>query len=368
MCGLFGYCYYGAGNFDGRTLGKKLGEASVERGHHATGISYNRNNKLYIKKAPVSAYDFDFNNLDNVNVMMGHTRYTTQGSEKDNFNNHPFRGKAGDTRFALAHNGVIYNDYSLQLKHSLPDTNIKTDSYVAVQLLEKFGGLTNEKLKKLGEQLYGMFTLSILDMSNNLYFIKGDSPLHILHFKDLKLYVYASTKEILFEAIMGTTLNEHVFETFVKNNRKRIELISPAEGEILSINTKGIISKAEFDFTEASYTSEVYCNKSYIYDDEEYYAEYTENTSKNINDYASSDNSKWSDTEEYLETLLRIAENMNIKRDDIHLVLDFGYSLFEVEHSLFDGTFKHLVDEVCKIDDDLLKQYGHKEDREDLPF
>ena len=57
---------------------------------------------------------------------------------------------------------------------------------------------------------------------------------------------------------------------------------------------QSIISKAEFDFTEASYTVK---STVVIYDDEEYYGEHSESTSKNINDYASSDNSKWSDTE-----------------------------------------------------------------------
>ena len=31
---------------------------------------------------------------------MGHTRMTTQGSAGRNQNNHPFAGKAGDSRFA----------------------------------------------------------------------------------------------------------------------------------------------------------------------------------------------------------------------------------------------------------------------------
>ena len=67
---------------------------------------------------------------------MGHTRAATQGSAKDNFNNHPFPGYAGGS-FALAHNGVLFNDIFLQ--RSLPVTKVKTDSYVAVQLLQQSG-------------------------------------------------------------------------------------------------------------------------------------------------------------------------------------------------------------------------------------
>lgn len=48
-----------------------------------------------------------------------------------------FYGKVSGSSFALAHNGVLMNDGELQQKYRLPKTNIQTDSYVAVQLLEK---------------------------------------------------------------------------------------------------------------------------------------------------------------------------------------------------------------------------------------
>jgi predicted glutamine amidotransferase len=34
-------------------------------------------------------------------AVMGHTRMTTQGDEKHNYNNHPFPGFAGDTAFCF---------------------------------------------------------------------------------------------------------------------------------------------------------------------------------------------------------------------------------------------------------------------------
>ncbi len=67
---------------------------------------------------------------------MGHTRLATQGDKENNYNNHPFYGKA-DKAFAFAHNGVLYNDTVLRKSYNLPKTNIETDSYVAVQLIEK---------------------------------------------------------------------------------------------------------------------------------------------------------------------------------------------------------------------------------------
>lgn len=75
--------------------------------------------------------------MQGVNYVMGHTRMTTQGNEKFNYNNHPFPGTVDNADFALAHNGVLYNDTSLRISENLPITNIETDSYRAVQLIEK---------------------------------------------------------------------------------------------------------------------------------------------------------------------------------------------------------------------------------------
>ena len=86
---------------------------------------------------------------------MGHTRMTTQGSEKRNYNNHPFLGQAGGQRFALAHNGVLHNDKTLRRSLKLPQTKIQTDSYTAVQLIEKKRTLDLVSLKYMAEQAEG---------------------------------------------------------------------------------------------------------------------------------------------------------------------------------------------------------------------
>ena len=75
-----------------------------------------------------------------------------------NFNNHPFYGKA-DVPFALAHNGVIYNDERVMEVERLPSTRIKTDSYIAVQLIESKKKLDFECLKYMAEQLHGSMTI-----------------------------------------------------------------------------------------------------------------------------------------------------------------------------------------------------------------
>jgi glucosamine 6-phosphate synthetase-like amidotransferase/phosphosugar isomerase protein len=162
---------------------------------------------------------------------------TTQGNAKKNRNNHPFVGRIGKEDFALAHNGVLYNDMTLKRTQHLPKTNIETDSYVAVQLLEKENALDFSSLQVMAERVQGSFVFTVLDGADNLYFVKGDNPLCLAHYPQLELYVYASTPQILAAAV------------------NRIPLLSqgsPVEvdsicGDILCIDRSGAVTREAFD-------------------------------------------------------------------------------------------------------------------------
>lgn len=214
MCCLFGMIDYGQ-NFTGKQKSKLLSvlaRACEARGTDATGIAYNTKNGLRIYKRPLAAHRMRFRIPDGVTVVMGHTRMTTQGSAKKNRNNHPFLGTADGTSFALAHNGVLYNDDILRKYHKLPTTDIETDSYVAVQLIEQKRTLSFDSLSYTAEEVEGSFCFTVLDEQNNLYFVKGDNPLCIYHYPRLGLCLYASTEEILREALsrMRTALGKPV--------------------------------------------------------------------------------------------------------------------------------------------------------------
>ena len=96
MCCLFGILDYKQ-SLNQKQLNKMvsiLSKACEVRGTDATGISYNYNNKLCIFKRPLPAHRLHYKIPENVHHIMGHTRMTTQGNEKFNYNNHPFPGKA----------------------------------------------------------------------------------------------------------------------------------------------------------------------------------------------------------------------------------------------------------------------------------
>lgn len=239
MCCLFGMIDYG-NNFTGRQRTRLLSILAAEceaRGTDASGIAYNANGGIHVYKRPVPAHRLRFRIPADTQAIMGHTRMTTQGSEAKNYNNHPFLGHAGDLQFALAHNGVLHNDRMLRRSLKLPRTKIQTDSYVAVQLIERKKALDFASLKYMAEQVEGSFTFTVLDQRNHLYIVKGINPFCMYYFPKTRLFLYASTEEILFRALGQM---QFCFGP--------IQRIVPKAGEIIKISTKGKLSKSVFSF------------------------------------------------------------------------------------------------------------------------
>ena len=238
MCAVFGLL-----DFKGKLtptdrlrIIKALGKAAEVRGTDATGIAYVQNGFIQIQKAPRPAHKMRWRIAPNARYIMGHTRMATQGSQRFNFNNHPFAGKAGHLSFALAHNGVLYNDGTLRRTHKLPHTKIETDSYVATQLLEQEGNLSTCSLQHMAEALQGTFTITILDTRENLYFVKGNNPLEILLLPELGGYIYASTEMILY----------HALETLGMANINKVS-VKIIPGDIMRIDRDGQRTVSRFD-------------------------------------------------------------------------------------------------------------------------
>ena len=238
MCCLFGFVDYA------HKLTRKqrlrlltaLSVASEERGTDATGIAYNINGRQCIFKRPLPAHLMWYRLPALSTTVMGHTRMTTQGSEKLNQNNHPFPGIAGNTHFALAHNGVLFNDKALRKKYKLPATSVETDSYVAVQLLEQYGQVNFDSLRFMAEELEGSFTITALTEQDELYFVKGNNPLAIHHYPQYGLYVYASTEEILMEGLVKSGIRLGI--------KEQVRIYT---GDILRIDTHGKVTRSGFN-------------------------------------------------------------------------------------------------------------------------
>ena len=299
MCAVFGFLDY-KGKVSNAILKKLIHYLSVAaevRGTDATGIAYVRDGSMVTYKKPKPAHKVKLFFPRDTRAVIGHTRFTTQGSEKRNCNNHPFEGHCGKEAFALAHNGVLYNDRELRREQHLPTTPIETDSYVAVQLLEQGQQLDTENIKRMAELVEGSFVFTILKNDNTLFLVKGNNPLTVYHFPALGLYVYASTKSILDNALKKVKLNDKCCEVDV------------SEGEILEINSAGNLSRSTFTMQDYIHT---------IFNPYNW-------------DYA-----KWWMEDEREELLLEYCGTFGVSEEEIQLLLDFGYAPDEIEELLMD--------------------------------
>ena len=245
MCGLYGILSYGNEIKDISEITEALAVESAVRGTDATGIAYNYHGRLNIFKRSKSAYEMNFRVPKHTAAVMGHTRNATQGTLKFNENNHPFRGKCGYTTFALAHNGILSNDRTLRRQLKLPKTKIETDSYIAVQLVEHKKRFDMESIKYMAENVEGSFSFSLLDDMDNLYLVKGDSPLSVFHFPSRSAYIYASTLSILWKALVDT-------ELFYELQRGEYEAVEIDDGEILKITSDGELEREKFKYDARS--------------------------------------------------------------------------------------------------------------------
>ena len=294
MCAIYGFLDYGkkVSNKVLKNIIKELSIAAECRGTDATGISYVNNGKIVTFKQPKPAHKMKLYFPKDTTAVIGHNRLTTQGNEKFNFNNHPFEGRTSQHTFALAHNGVLYNDKELKREKALANTYIETDSYVAVQLLEQVENVDMNSVKEMAETVEGSFVFTILRNDNTLFLVKGSNPITLYHFPDVGLYIYASTTEIISKALKSARFTEPFEE---------VKIIT---GDIISIDSGGNISFDTFDDMKGFSC----CNWYDFYDME-------------LDDE---------------DDLLLMCNCFGVDREDVMFLYNCGYSTDEIEELLLD--------------------------------
>lgn len=136
-----------------------------------------------------------------------HTRYATQGSHRDNRNNHPVISPEGS--IALVHNGVISNDWQFRAESKYYEGEFEglaaVDTAVIPALIERYG------LKKAVGLIEGYAAIAFLDMDSadkdTLHLARLDySPVHFTWLTDGS-FVFASTEETLEAALFMSGLD-----------------------------------------------------------------------------------------------------------------------------------------------------------------
>ena len=285
-----------------RILFRELANAAQMRGTDASGVAYAQNGTIQIQKAPRPACKMRWRIAPEARYLMGHTRMTTQGAASKNYNNHPFPGRAGGTSFALAHNGVLCNDEALRRAQHLPSTKIETDSYVAVQLIEKYGELSATSLCRMAEALDGTFTITVLDAKSTMYFVRGNNPLTIRLVPRLGCYLYASTGEILDMALAALGLSGLACTN-----------IPITQGDIMTIDAKGQRTVTRFDDARL-WVPRYFCDWGWHNHTEEY--------------------------PDYLETVLEYGRRQGVPERELRLLVNAGYDTLDLEEMIHDDQFR----------------------------
>ena len=172
-------------------------------------------------------------NLDHTNLVLMHTRNSTQGSPDDNKNNHPFNTKD----FILAHNGCIYNDEDLIKEYKL-NTDIKCDSYVIVALIQYYydkGENVKNAIKNALKEISGGFSCWLYHKEKGeLYFFRnGKNPLE---------YYIDEERDIL----MFASESKYIVDTY-KTDVSITDTITSDEDKIYKLKGKQLIEIGEFE-------------------------------------------------------------------------------------------------------------------------
>jgi glutamine phosphoribosylpyrophosphate amidotransferase len=191
---------------------------SEHRGPHATGVAWLRaDGRCRIEKAPMPAGSFVRSGgyerwcrsvPGEVTLLMGHTRYPTQGSHWDNRNNQPLveRTRAGAL---LTHNGHIPSVGQYFRCFALP-RRLQVDSELLLRLAWRRAGrdgidvaaLLHDMARCAGQIAAVLATLA---KPEEVVFVRRDRPLCLAYHHQRGLLVYASERWILTEALDGAT-------------------------------------------------------------------------------------------------------------------------------------------------------------------
>lgn len=195
-----------------------LMQKTQTRGFHATGFYYTDidNNVGYYKLGLASTtftHLQPWKNLKNIPIkgFIGHTRYTTTGSSRNNTNNHPFVSPTEN--IALVHNGTL----NLYHKHK-SDYDLKTncDSEILLRMIVKENNILNGIQKvydvfgKTGDFACELIYRNPDTKTSNLYFFRDTSrPGRFIDLNDqLGQCFFVSTTKIWNETIKELGLKD----------------------------------------------------------------------------------------------------------------------------------------------------------------
>ena len=166
----------------------------------------------------------------------------------------------------------------------------------------------------MAEDVRGSFTFTILDETNALWFVKGSSPLYLIYFPELKLYVYSSTASIMKTALKHTPLRWMHYE-----------VIEADEGDILRIDHSGKITRDRFHMPPVFSTGFNNSRLRWSVSDTTGWDYYDRETAEELNRLSDSD---------YAD-LLDLCSYFGVSETEVLRLRHMGYTYDEIEEYLF---------------------------------
>ncbi len=178
MCGIFGFVSDGEGEPDIDRL-RKIAVVTESRGPHAFGFAWiDRRGRLrcYKQTGRISDHLGLLAMASDARMLIGHTRYATQGDPDDNINNHPHPVDGG----WLVHNGMIP-----RYRETIDDWGLRPvsdcDSETIALLIERMDGPVSERcacaIREIGS--YNAVVLALWSRPNRMIAIRRGNPLCI---------------------------------------------------------------------------------------------------------------------------------------------------------------------------------------------
>lgn len=224
MCGIMGYYCFGEKRPNKEKITTMF--ALLEsRGRDASGFAFIRGGKLIVNKEAVRSSQLvnkpAWKNLELPRIMIAHTRAKTQGTERNNKNNHPLFNSSG---LCIVHNGMIWNDREIFAKTK---RDAEVDSLAILEVLSR--KKDGDRIKRVFEKLHGSFAFAAIEVDSpeTLTLVKKDNPVNLYYSEYEDILYFCSEREIMQEALMistskkrGFSLGEMGFHFFqMKNNR-----------------------------------------------------------------------------------------------------------------------------------------------------
>jgi amidophosphoribosyltransferase len=187
---------------------------SEHRGPYATGAAVvTEDGTIRTVKAPVSAHRFVHSVVyarlcqqadKGVALLMGHTRWPTQGSHLHNENNQPLLSD-GPVRLAITHNGDIpnatwyFDAFGLQRKWEVDSELLLR---LACRHLSQDGLAVADMIHDLAFCAGHMAAvMAVVSRPDEVLFLRRDRPIWIAYHDGLDLLAYASESTILLQAL-----------------------------------------------------------------------------------------------------------------------------------------------------------------------